>query len=130
MRTSFQLSLALLFTLMVLVSDSGFAADPGPADADAPKAFKTTASGLKYRVLRKSGGKKPKASDTVTVHYRGWLDDKTVFDSSYKRDKPASFPVKGVIKGWTEALQLMHVGDNWQLFVPSERLTALPSAVN
>jgi FKBP-type peptidyl-prolyl cis-trans isomerase FklB len=58
--------------------------------------------------------------DTVSTHYKGTLIDGREFDSSYKRDAPASFPVKGVIKGWTEALQLMHVGDKWQLFVPSE----------
>lgn len=80
----------------------------------------TTESGLQYKVLSSGDGKQPKESDTVTTHYRGTLIDGREFDSSYKRDKPASFPVKGVIKGWTEALQLMHVGDKWQLFVPSE----------
>ena len=80
----------------------------------------TTESGLQYKVIESGDGKQPKATDTVTTHYRGTLIDGREFDSSYKRDKPASFPVKGVIKGWTEALQLMHVGDKWQLFVPSE----------
>jgi FKBP-type peptidyl-prolyl cis-trans isomerase FklB len=80
----------------------------------------TTESGLQYKVISSGDGKQPKESDTVTTHYRGTLIDGREFDSSYKRDKPASFPVKGVIKGWTEALQLMHVGDKWQLFVPSE----------
>lgn len=80
----------------------------------------TTASGLQYKVLVSGDGKQPKDTDTVTTHYVGTLIDGREFDSSIKRDKPASFPVKGVIKGWTEALQLMHVGDKWQLFIPSE----------
>jgi FKBP-type peptidyl-prolyl cis-trans isomerase FklB len=80
----------------------------------------TTESGLQYKVLTSGDGKQPTADDTVTTHYRGTLIDGREFDSSYKRNTPASFPVKGVIKGWTEALQLMHVGDKWQLFVPSE----------
>ncbi len=80
----------------------------------------TTESGLQYKVITSGDGKQPKDSDTVTTHYRGTLIDGREFDSSYKRDKPASFPVKGVIKGWTEALQLMHVGDKWQLFIPSD----------
>ena len=80
----------------------------------------TTESGLQYKIISSGDGKQPKDTDTVTTHYRGTLIDGREFDSSYKRDKPASFPVKGVIKGWTEALQLMHVGDKWQLFVPSE----------
>ncbi len=80
----------------------------------------TTDSGLQYKVIKSGDGKQPKDSDTVTTHYRGTLIDGREFDSSYKRDKPASFPVKGVIKGWTEALQLMHVGDKWELYIPSE----------
>lgn len=80
----------------------------------------TTASGLQYKVLVSGDGKQPTENDTVTTHYKGTLIDGREFDSSYKRDAPASFPVKGVIQGWTEALQLMHVGDKWQLFVPSE----------
>jgi len=80
----------------------------------------TTESGLQYKVITSGDGKQPKETDTVTTHYRGTLIDGREFDSSYKRDKPASFPVKGVIKGWSEALQLMHVGDKWQLFIPPE----------
>ncbi len=80
----------------------------------------TTDSGLQYKVLTTGDGKQPKATDTVTTHYKGTLIDGREFDSSYKRDQPASFPVKGVIAGWTEALQLMHVGDKWQLFIPSD----------
>ena len=80
----------------------------------------TTESGLQYKIITTGDGKQPKDTDTVTTHYKGTLIDGREFDSSYKRDKPASFPVKGVIKGWTEALQLMHVGDKWQLFIPSD----------
>jgi len=75
-------------------------------------------SGLQYKVLTQGTGAKPTASDTVTCNYRGTLIDGTEFDSSYKRGEPASFPVSGVIKGWTEALQLMPVGSKWQLFIP------------
>jgi FKBP-type peptidyl-prolyl cis-trans isomerase FklB len=80
---------------------------------------KTTASGLQYKVLKDGNGAQPKASDTVTVNYRGTLTNGTEFDSSYKRGQPATFPVNGVIKGWTEALQLMKVGSKYQLFIPS-----------
>ena len=79
----------------------------------------TLPSGLQYQVITAGTGKIPKATDTVTTHYRGTLIDGTEFDSSYKRGEPASFPVNGVIKGWTEALQLMKVGSKWQLFIPS-----------
>src|SRR6184192_3078682 len=81
---------------------------------------KTTASGLEYKVEKEGTGSQPKATEMVTVNYRGTLVDGTEFDSSYKRGQPASFPVTGVIKGWTEALQLMPVGSKWQLFVPSD----------
>src|SRR6266567_3033044 len=81
---------------------------------------KTTASGLEYKVEKEGTGPQPKPTDMVSVNYRGTLIDGTEFDSSYKRGQPATFPVNGVIKGWTEALQLMPVGSKWQLFVPSE----------
>jgi len=77
-------------------------------------------SGLQYKVLKEGSGPKPSASDSVVCHYRGTLLDNTEFDSSYKRGQPATFPVGQVIKGWTEALQLMPVGSKWQLFIPSE----------
>src|SRR2546423_10438955 len=80
---------------------------------------KTAASGLQYKVLKEGNGAQPKATDTVTVNYRGTLINGTEFDSSYKRGQPATFPVNGVIKGWTEALQLMKVGSKYQLFIPS-----------
>jgi FKBP-type peptidyl-prolyl cis-trans isomerase FklB len=76
-------------------------------------------SGLQYKVLTEGTGPKPQSTNRVSVHYRGTLLDGTEFDSSYKRGKPAVFPVTGVIKGWQEALQLMPVGSKWQLFIPS-----------
>jgi FKBP-type peptidyl-prolyl cis-trans isomerase FklB len=79
---------------------------------------KTLPSGLQYKVIKEGTGKTPKVSDTVTTHYRGTLIDGTEFDSSYKRNEPATFPVSGVIPGWTEALQLMKEGAKWQLFLP------------
>jgi FKBP-type peptidyl-prolyl cis-trans isomerase FklB len=83
------------------------------------KGVKTTASGLQYKVITAGKGKQPAAGDTVTVNYRGTLIDGTEFDSSYKRNQPATFPVKGVIPGWTEALQLMKEGSKWMLYIPS-----------
>mgnify|MGYP002624707927 CR=1 FL=1 len=84
------------------------------------KGVVTLESGLQYLVLKSGTGKSPKATDVVKTHYHGTLIDGTVFDSSVKRGKPATFPVNRVIKGWTEALQKMKVGDKWKLFVPSE----------
>ena len=78
----------------------------------------TTASGLQYKVVTAGTGRSPTATDTVTVHYRGTLVDGTEFDSSYQRGQPATFPVKGVIAGWTEALQMMKEGAKWQLAIP------------
>ena len=77
-----------------------------------------TASGLQYEVLEATIGQKPKATDTVKVHYEGTLIDGTVFDSSYKRGESISFPLNGVIKGWTEGLQLMSVGSKFKFFIP------------
>src|SRR5438552_5129828 len=81
---------------------------------------KTTASGLQYKVLKEGSGSPPKETDTVVVNYRGTLVDGTEFDSSYKRGEPATFPVNRVIKGWTEALQLMKLGAKYQLFIRSD----------
>ncbi|MCI0745917.1 MAG: FKBP-type peptidyl-prolyl cis-trans isomerase [Verrucomicrobia subdivision 3 bacterium] len=78
------------------------------------------AAELQYKVLVQGTGPKPSTNDTVTTHYRGTLIDGKEFDSSYKRGEPMSFPVTGVIKGWTEALLMMPVGSKWQLFIPSE----------
>jgi FKBP-type peptidyl-prolyl cis-trans isomerase FklB len=80
---------------------------------------KTTASGLQYKVEKEGTGPHPKATDMVTVNYRGTLINGTEFDSSYKRGQPATFPLNGVIKGWTEGLQLMKQGSKYQFFVPS-----------
>ena len=79
---------------------------------------KTTASGLQYEVLEATIGQKPKATDTVRVHYEGTLIDGTIFDSSYKRGESIAFPLNGVIKGWTEGLQLMSVGSKYKFFIP------------
>jgi FKBP-type peptidyl-prolyl cis-trans isomerase FklB len=80
---------------------------------------KTMPSGLQYQVIRPGNGQSPQATDTVRVHYHGQLLDGTVFDSSVQRNQPAVFPVNRVIPGWTEALQMMRVGDKWRLFIPS-----------
>jgi FKBP-type peptidyl-prolyl cis-trans isomerase len=80
----------------------------------------TLPSGLQYRILTEGTGPKPTAADTVSCNYRGTLINGTEFDSSYKRGQPLSIQVTGVIKGWTEALQLMPVGSKWQLFIPSD----------
>ncbi|MBI5759060.1 MAG: FKBP-type peptidyl-prolyl cis-trans isomerase [Planctomycetales bacterium] len=99
------------------------AAEPGPPDLDAPTEFTETETGLKYRILRKSDGRQPKRTDTVTVNYRGWRDDGKVFDSSYKNDKPerepTTFPLSGVIGGWTEGLQLVGEGGMIELEIPA-----------
>ena len=81
--------------------------------------WKTTPSGLQYKVVTTGTGEKPKATDTVVTQYRGTLIDGTEFDSSYKRNEPAEFPVNAVIPGWTEALQMMPVGSKWELVIPS-----------
>lgn len=80
----------------------------------------TLPSGLQYKILVAGTGPKPTADDRVVCNYRGMLLDNTEFDSSYKRGQPVTFPVTGVIKGWTEALQLMPVGSKWQLFIPAD----------
>ena len=79
---------------------------------------KVTESGLQYEILEPSLGQKPKATDTVRVHYEGTLIDGTVFDSSYKRGESITFPLNGVIKGWTEGLQLMSIGSKYKFFIP------------
>jgi FKBP-type peptidyl-prolyl cis-trans isomerase FklB len=88
-----------------------FATDPGVVGLD---------SGLQYKVLAKGEGSVPEAGDVVTVHYRGSFVDGTEFDSSYARQEPASFPLEGVIPGWSEALQRMPSGSKWKLVVPPE----------
>lgn len=88
------------------------------ADNKTKEGVITTASGLQYKVLQQGSGKQPTAQDRVTVHYAGTLIDGTPFDSSIKRGQPATFSVSGVIRGWTEALQLMKEGDKWMLYIP------------
>jgi len=94
----------------------------GTAYLEANKAkegVKVLPSGLQYKIIKEGTGNTPTADDKVKTHYRGTLIDGTEFDSSYKRNKPAEFPVKGVIKGWTEALQLMKEGGKWELYIPA-----------
>jgi FKBP-type peptidyl-prolyl cis-trans isomerase FkpA len=127
-------TLLALFLACTFFQESAMPADQAPADvphpklpagagqidADAPKTFTTTASGLQYRVLRKGKGATPKASDTVKVNYHGWLDNGTTFDSSYERKEPISFPLNGVIRGWTEGMQLVGAGGMIELVIPSD----------
>ncbi|MBF0446322.1 MAG: FKBP-type peptidyl-prolyl cis-trans isomerase [Magnetococcales bacterium] len=84
------------------------------------KGVRTTSSGLQYKILKKGSGPRPTLMDTVTVNYRGTLLNGQEFDSSYKRNKPTTFPLNGVIKGWTEGVQLMNVGSKYELFIPSK----------
>ena len=94
---------------------------PGPVDADAPNEFTTTESGLKYRIRRKSDGKKPTAENMVTVNYRGWLDNGEIFDSTYGTGGyPNSMELKAVIPAWTEGVQLIGEGAMIELEVPFE----------
>ena len=108
--------LAVLPACVLMISCSQDYLDKAAKEPGAVK----TASGLVYRDLRPGTGASPKATDTVKVNYRGTLINGTEFDSSYKRNEPATFGVNQVIKGWTEALQLMPVGSKWQLFIPSD----------
>ncbi len=126
----------LIATLMLALVTLGCVSkpifEPGPADPDAPTEFTTTPSGLKYRILRKATGDKPIASSTVTVNYVGWLDDGSEFDSSYRRGEPATFPLSGVVKGWTEGLQLVNEGGMIELEIPSDLgygATGAPGAI-
>jgi FKBP-type peptidyl-prolyl cis-trans isomerase len=116
------LALSLLTPEFLMAADVPHPALPegaGPIDADAPKEFTTTPSGLKYRVLRKGAGGKPKATNTVEVNYHGWLDGGKVFDSSYQRGESIEFPLNGVIPGWTEGMQLVGEEGMIELEIPS-----------
>lgn len=95
-------------------------ADTGDPDPDAPETFSTTESGIQYRILRKSDGRKPTLFSSVIVDYRGWLDNGQQFDSSYNKGEPASFPLNGVVKGWQEGLQLIGEGGMIELWIPGE----------
>ncbi len=99
-------------------ADSKEVTAPGKIDADAPREFTKTATGLGYRILRKGSDKKPTERDTVVAHYKGWLDNKTIFDSSYRRGEPIPFPLNGVIPGWTEGMQLVGEGGMIELAIP------------
>lgn len=99
----------------VIAVGEAFLADNAKRDG-----ITVTESGLQYEILETGDGDKPVASSTVRTHYHGTLTDGTVFDSSYDRGQPAEFPVGGVIKGWTEALQMMPVGSKWRLYVPHD----------
>lgn len=95
-------------------------ANAGEIDADAPGELTPTASGLYYRILRVGKGRKPSRSDSVSAHYKGWLENGKQFDSSYSRGEPTDFPLSGVIKGWTEGLQLIGEGGMIELEIPAE----------
>jgi len=122
LATIFCLTLALLTPEFLMAADVPHPTLPkgaGPIDADAPKEFTTTPSGLKYRVLRKGAGGKPKATNTVEVNYHGWLDGGKVFDSSYQRGESIEFPLNRVIPGWTEGMQLVGEEGMIELEIPS-----------
>ncbi len=95
-------------------------ADSWLADNKKKENVVTLPSGLQYKIIKMGTGKKPLDTSTVSVNYRGTLIDGTEFDNSYKRGEPATFPINGVIQGWSEALKLMPVGSKWQLFVPPD----------
>lgn len=113
-------STALIGVSLTLCSCSPKRTGPTVIDADAPTEFTTTDSGLKYRILRKSDGAKPQASSRVKVDYSGWLDDGTIFDSSYERKEPVVFSLGGVIQGWTEGIQFVSEGGMIELEIPPE----------
>lgn len=116
------LSLALFtqeFTVAADIPHPKLPEGAGPIDANAPLAFTTTPSGLKYRILRKGAGGKPEATNTVEVNYHGWLDGGKVFDSSYQRGESIEFPLNGVIPGWTEGMQLVGEEGMIELEIPS-----------
>ncbi|MFK8113486.1 MAG: FKBP-type peptidyl-prolyl cis-trans isomerase [Rubripirellula sp.] len=112
----------VLLTAALLLASGCSAAPRGPnmMDPDAPEEFSVTDSGLKYRILRRSEGKKPSPSDRVTVDYSGWLDNGAIFDSSYERRDSTSFGLSNVIPGWTEGMQLVGEGGMIELEVPPE----------
>jgi FKBP-type peptidyl-prolyl cis-trans isomerase len=96
------------------------AGDKFRAENKKKKGVKETKSGIQYEVIKDAKGKKPKATDTVTVHYHGTMIDGKVFDSSVNRGQPATFPLNGVIKGWTEIVPMMPVGSKWRVVIPPE----------
>src|SRR5260370_13641706 len=112
------LGAALVFAPLFVMAESPLAAgEKFLAENKSKPGVKTTASGLQYKVLKEGAGRKPAASDTVVCHYRGTLLDGTEFDSSYKRNEPAEFPLNRPIPGWTQRVQLMKEGEKYQLFI-------------
>jgi FKBP-type peptidyl-prolyl cis-trans isomerase len=129
-RTSTQRLLTIIFTLFIgfALFNAANAGSPEENKAAGEKflaengkkpTIKTTASGLQYEVITEGKGKKPIATDNVTVHYKGTTIDSKEFDSSYSRGEPASFPLNGVIPGWTEGVQLMAEGSKYKFYIPS-----------
>lgn len=110
----------LTLTLSIGCGSPGRSSMPGPEDPDAPKEFTATESGLKYRILRRGNGDKPRPQSFVTVDYEGWLDSGVEFDSSYNQRTPMKINLQSVIKGWTEGLQLVSEGGMIELEIPSE----------
>ena len=111
-----------LFIFGLMGSFSFVAAAPGLTiqEIEGVGGINTLTSGLRYQVLKEGAGAKPSITDTVVTHYHGTFLDGSVFDSSVDRGAPATFPVNGVIRGWTEALQLMSVGSKWRLVIPPD----------
>ena len=121
--TTVTLAVALTLTLTACAKSSKAPETAGtaaPAESKETAKVTTTASGLKYEVMKEGSGAKPSATDNVTVNYKGTLTDGTVFDSSYDRGQPATFPLNRVIKGWTEGVQLMTVGSKYRFTIPPE----------
>jgi FKBP-type peptidyl-prolyl cis-trans isomerase FklB len=117
----FRLLIALTFAPLMLMAATPLEKGQEFLQQNSKKeGVKTLADGLQYKVVKEGTGKTPKATDRVSVHYRGTLIDGTEFDSSYKRGEPAEFPVNRVIHGWTEALQLMKEGSKWMLYIPAD----------
>ena len=117
-----RLACGMLAGLVLLAVCSCGAQRSGPSaiDPDAPTEFTATESGLKYRILRKGNGPKPRPMDRVEVDYSGWLEDGTIFDSSYGNEKPASFSLANLIIGWSEGMQLVGEGGMIELEIPAE----------
>ena len=111
-----------LFIFGLMGSFSFVAAAPGLTiqEIEGVGGINTLSSGLRYQVLKEGTGAKPSITDTVVTHYHGTFLDGSVFDSSVDRGAPATFPVNGLIRGWTEALQLMSVGSKWRLVIPPD----------
>jgi len=118
--TAFAVAATLIIPTFLMAQSSNLAQGQAFLAANASKpGVHTTPSGLQYKIITEGHGKSPKATDTVLVNYRGTTIDGTEFDSSYKRNEPISFPLNGVIPGWTEGVQLIKEGGKIQLYIPS-----------